>query len=304
MLPNAVPAPQTGAVPRALSGPCRILFLGRVGERKGTPVLLQALAQMRDADWELICAGDGEVSKYKAMAGQLGLEPRVRFLGWVDEDEAQALLAGSDLLVLPSLNEGLPMSIIEAMAHGLPVIATPVGGIPELVTSGKTGLLVPPAEPDTLAEALRHLIEDPQSRRRMGANALAAWREHHLIDAYCRELGTLYEETLQGRVRSRQPGCRGMTGSVAATPWQPRGIVLALCATALTLYLTLNTFALQAIGIHYEADGGNPLIKIHPGTYLIVCAVLVHFLSTAHPLRVLEEVTLECQACASARSAC
>ena len=69
--------------------------------------------------------------------------------------------------------------------------------------------------------------------------------------------------------------------------------MLALCATALDLYLTLNTFALQAIGIHYEADGGNPLIKIHPGTYLIVCAVLVHFLSTAHPLRVLEEVTLE-----------
>ena len=205
VLPNAVPAPRTDSVPRALSGPCRILFLGRIGERKGTPVLLQALAQMRDADWELICAGDGEVSKYQAMAGQLGLSPRVRFVGWVDEDEAQALLAGSDLLVLPSLNEGLPMAIIEAMAHGLPVIATPVGGIPELVTSGRTGLLVPPADPDALAGALRRLIADPHARLRMGANAMTAWREHHLIDTYCRELATLYDGLLQSRARLADP---------------------------------------------------------------------------------------------------
>ncbi len=205
VLPNAVPAPRTGPVRRGLAGPCRILFLGRVGERKGTPVLLRALAQMPNANWELVCAGDGEVSKYRAMASELGLATRVRFLGWMDEDEAQALLADSDLLVLPSLNEGLPMAIIEAMAHGLPVIATPVGGIPELVASGRTGLLVPPADSDALADALQRMIADPQERRRMGADALAVWRERHVIDEYCRELGALYDEILRSRRRLDSP---------------------------------------------------------------------------------------------------
>ncbi len=83
-----------------------------------------------------------------------------------------------------------------------------------------------------------------------------------------------------------------MNGTATVGPWQPRGIVLALCALALTLYLTLNSFALQAIGVHYEADGGNPLIKIHPGTYLIVCAVLIHFLTRSHPMRMLEQIAL------------
>ena len=81
-----------------------------------------------------------------------------------------------------------------------------------------------------------------------------------------------------------------MSGTVAIAPWQPRGIVLVLCALALTLFLTLNTFALQMIGVHYESEGGNPLIKIHPGTYLIVAAVLIHYLTMAHPMRLLEQV--------------
>ena len=168
-------------------------------------MLLRALAQMQDADWELVCAGDGEVTKYQAMATELGLASRVRFLGWVDEDAALALLAKSDLLTLPSLNEGLPMAIIEAMAHGLPVIATPVGGIPELITPGRTGLLVPPADSDALATALRQLVADPELRHRMGADARTAWRERHVIEDYCRELGAVYDEVLRSRAKLGSP---------------------------------------------------------------------------------------------------
>jgi glycosyltransferase involved in cell wall biosynthesis len=158
-------------------GPCRLLFLGRVGVRKGVADLLQALASpvLAAHSWHIDLAGDGDIEAYADRARALGLQDRVRFHGWTDP---APLLARADILVLPSRNEGLPVAIIEAMAHGLPVVATPVGAIEEAVRHEQTGLIVPPRNPGALAAALARLIADPALRHRLGA----AGRERYLAE--------------------------------------------------------------------------------------------------------------------------
>jgi glycosyltransferase involved in cell wall biosynthesis len=155
-----------------------ILFLGRIGERKGVPQLLEALAQTRHlAGWRATIAGDGEVDAARAKAAELGLADRITFPGWVGPDEVALLIASADILVLPSFAENLPISVIEGMAAGLAVIATPVGAVEDIVTHEKTGLLVPPGDVPALSAALRRLIEDCDLRERLGAAAVAVHRE-------------------------------------------------------------------------------------------------------------------------------
>ena len=95
------------------------------------------------------------------------MESAVRLAG--ERDDVGELLAAADLFVLSSRSEGLPLSILEAMAAGLPVVASDVGGVPELVVDGETGLLVPPGDPHALAAAIDRLLDDPDLRRRLGA---------------------------------------------------------------------------------------------------------------------------------------
>ena len=205
VMPNAVPAGRAPKLIREDAQSCRILFLGRVGARKGVPTLLQALSLLLDArsDWRLICAGDGEIAPHAEMAARFGIADRVTFTGWVDEEDAAKLLASADLLVLPSKNEGLPMAILEAMAHGLPVISTPVGAISDVVIPGKTGLLAPVGDVDQLASALRQLIDCPEMRRRMGAAALDAFTKEYSIGPYCERLTSIYQRLL---THAEQPG--------------------------------------------------------------------------------------------------
>jgi glycosyltransferase involved in cell wall biosynthesis len=133
-------------------------------------VVLDAIARVRGrgARVTLLLVGDGpERSAVEARAAELGLGPDVvRFLGY--RTDVGDLLGASDILVLPSASEGLPMCILEAMAHGLPVVASAVGGIPELVQHGRTGLLVPPDDAAALSDALQRLLVDPGARRALG----------------------------------------------------------------------------------------------------------------------------------------
>lgn len=169
VLANAVPVP-----PRPVSqdaDPVRLLFLGRIGPRKGAFDLLAALARLPAGvpDWHLVLAGDGAVDEARAAVARLGLDQRVRVAGWVGPEERDALVAGSQILVLPSYHEGLPMAILEALAAGLVVVTTPVGGIPDAIVDGEHGLLVRPGDPAGLAGALARAIADPALRRRLGA---------------------------------------------------------------------------------------------------------------------------------------
>ena len=103
------------------------------------------------------------------MAADLGLAGRVHFLG--QRDDIPDLLAALDIFVLPSHSEGVSLALLEAMAAGLPVIATAVGGLPEVVTDGVNGLLIPPQDPEALAQALARLLDDPALAKKLGENA-------------------------------------------------------------------------------------------------------------------------------------
>ena len=162
-----------GPVPRrraVLPGaPLRIVFLGRLGDRKGVPELLHALAlpRMQRLAWVATVAGDGEVPRFVEMAAGLDLSGRVALPGWVGRAATLSLLQEADLLVLPSHHEALPMAVIEALAHHVAVIATPVGALPELLVDGENALLVPPGDIPALARAMARLIEEPETRARL-----------------------------------------------------------------------------------------------------------------------------------------
>jgi glycosyltransferase involved in cell wall biosynthesis len=145
----------------------------------------------------LLLVGDGECrQELETLAGELGIAPRVRFMGF--RDDIEGILSASDLFVLSSLTEGMPLSVLEAMAAGLPVVATRVGGVPELVTDGETGLLVAPKDPEALAAALLSLIEDRSSRLRMGRAARARIEESFSFTAMLDQYETFYAGTLRG----------------------------------------------------------------------------------------------------------
>jgi glycosyltransferase involved in cell wall biosynthesis len=203
VLPNPVGVParanDVGPTPAV-----RILFMGRLGERKGVYELLAACADLASArsgrTFTLTLLGDGEVEQVRAKAAELGLEGSLDLRAWVSEAERDALLGQAQVFALPSKAEGLPMALLEAMAHGMACVTSPVGGIPELVRDGRNGLLVPPGDPKALAAALRSLVDDPALRRRLGQAA----REDVLplsIDAYSGRLGQIYADVLAARAR-------------------------------------------------------------------------------------------------------
>jgi glycosyltransferase involved in cell wall biosynthesis len=201
IIPNATAVP---TLPRNLAtdGPVRILFLGRVGPRKGVPQLVEALASIGDVpNWEAIIAGDGDVDQTQAEVTRLGLADRVKLTGWVGPQEVARLLSTGDILVLPSFNENLPMSIIEGMAAGLAIVATPVGAVEDIIASGETGILVPAGEVAPLSSALKNLVEDAGLRHRLGENARAFHRRKLDIGPYVGALVALWKATTGEHVR-------------------------------------------------------------------------------------------------------
>lgn len=160
--------------PRPPDEPLQLLFLGRLVERKGVHVLLEALAQLgRPARLDVV--GDGpERVALERRAATLGLGERVRFHGFVSAEEKRRLLERSDALVLPAIVdakgdvEGLGVVLLEAFAFGTPVVASAAGGITDIVAHGRNGLLVPPGDVPALAEALRTLHDAPELGLRLG----------------------------------------------------------------------------------------------------------------------------------------
>lgn len=148
-----------------------ILFLGKLGKAKGVDDLLDAAPRLLPAcpQARLLLGGDGAQDQARQRADALGLGQHVQILGWVGPDAKRALLASAGIYVLPSYIEGLPMSVLEAMAAGMPVVTTPVGGIPEAVADGVEGFLVPPGDVAALAERLQRLLTDGALAERMGA---------------------------------------------------------------------------------------------------------------------------------------
>jgi glycosyltransferase involved in cell wall biosynthesis len=175
------------------------IMVGRIDGMKGHDVLLEALKLSRDAGiprFVTLIVGDGRMRENaEAAAGRAGLGPEwVRFLGF--RSDISDLLSASDLFVLPSLSEGFPLSVLEAMSFGLPVIATNVGGIPELIEADKHGMLIPPGDPKTLAEAIARMVQSPQLRRSLGTAGAARVQSTFRFDHMLRQYKELYESLI------------------------------------------------------------------------------------------------------------
>ncbi len=148
-----------------------LLFVGRLAGVKGVPVLFDALQSVlkKHPDTRLTLIGDGpERAELEAKAAGMGLTLALTFAGYQSQDEVATALNAADVFVLPSFAEGVPVVLMEAMAAKLPVIATAVGGVGELVTHGESGLLVPPGDSRSLADALCKLLANPDQRAAMG----------------------------------------------------------------------------------------------------------------------------------------
>jgi glycosyltransferase involved in cell wall biosynthesis len=160
-----------------------ILCCSRIRHLKGSFDLIQAFSMLPErlrCKCDLIMAGDGEVEEAKRLAIKHGIHDRVQFMGWVDETQREQLIEQADIFTLPSYFEGLPMAILEAMAAGLPIQSTRVGGIPEIVTDGQNGLLVDAGNIDLLKKSLQTLIENRPMRLQLGRQARVDCKAHDI----------------------------------------------------------------------------------------------------------------------------
>ena len=191
VLPPSAPSSRTWD-----SDPKCVLFLGRIGQRKGFFDLLQVVAHLRDEGWNpaVWAGGDGDLDGAAAKARELGIDDRVHFLGWIGGEAKAETLRRAYCFCLPSYAEGLPMALLDAMGAGLPVITTPVGGIPEVVTDGVEGYLVEPGDLGALEAAIARLLADEKSRDRMGRAARRKIDTTFSLDAVLPLLEAVYRE--------------------------------------------------------------------------------------------------------------
>ena len=163
------------------NGPVRLLYVGRFTYQKGMDVFIQALSKLDPKiQFEVDLVGDGYARRLvERMAQEFGLLERLHFTGWLDRTEVPQRYQWADIFVLPSRDEGMANVILEAMASGLPVIATDVSGSKELVRHGKTGLLIPRENPVALAQAITDLAVDAEGRAHMGQAGRRLAEEHY-----------------------------------------------------------------------------------------------------------------------------
>jgi len=179
-------------------------FCGVFRPEKQLPVLIAAFAQMRKQGLpaRLLLVGDGPtMPECRARAEQCGVARDVTFAG--EQADVRAFLRQMDVFVLPSRNEAMPVALLEAMAMERAVVASNVGGIPEIVTDGATGLLTPAGDETQLSSALMRLVTDASLRRRLGAAARQRVEEHFSLDAMMAQYAAIYRR-LAGRIRQRE----------------------------------------------------------------------------------------------------
>lgn len=164
---NAVSMPEASCSPGLHQD---ILFLGRLDERKSPDVLMRAAMKTLEEHPEsrLVFGGDGLLERYKALALDLGIDQRCEFLGWTTGEDKEQLFQRAGVYCLPSKNEGMPMSVLEAMAHGIPTVATPVGGVPQIIDDGGNGFIIPVDDEAALSSILCRLADSSELRSMIG----------------------------------------------------------------------------------------------------------------------------------------
>jgi glycosyltransferase involved in cell wall biosynthesis len=210
VLPNGIPVPREDGpdVRPELGVPAGVPLVGAVGRlfpEKGYDDLMRAVAVLRDRGRELRCVvvGDGREAHeevLRALIPELGIEREMSLAG--RRSDIPDVIRAFDVAVLPSKREGSPLAMLEYMAAGAPIVATSVGGVPELITDGESGLLVPPDDPAALADAIDRLLGDRELAQRLGRAAKARQRAQYDLDVVVHRLEQMYVELLS-RARGR-----------------------------------------------------------------------------------------------------
>lgn len=171
---------KTDAKTKKISSKRKFVFLGKIGDNKGVFDLLKLLATNPNyykTKMKLKIGGDGEVNRLKKYIKENNLADYVEYLGWISGEEKNRLLKNSDIMILPSYNEGLPISLLEAMSYSMPIIATNVGGIPKILDNYKNGIMIEPGNLDTIKKAITFYIENPQKVNTHGARSYEKVKE-------------------------------------------------------------------------------------------------------------------------------
>lgn len=172
-----------------------IVFIGRLGKRKGTYDLIQAFNNVLNSykGIKLILAGDGEITECKELVDSLGIKDSVIFLGWINSKQKKELLNTSEIFVLPSYNEGFPLSILEAMSTKMAIISTTVGGIPEEIENKVSGLLIEPGDIKLMTFYLKEILENKDYSERLGNNARKRYKELFTIEKIVNDIKHIYK---------------------------------------------------------------------------------------------------------------
>jgi glycosyltransferase involved in cell wall biosynthesis len=172
-------------------------MVARYGPQKDHPTLLRALASLRQHPWELDLIGDGPLMEQtETLARELGLDGRVHFLG--QRNDVDQRLAAAQMALLITNWEGFPLSILEAMRAGLPVVASDVGGVGESVRDGESGYLVPRADVTQLRDRIERLLTDPGLRARLGASGRERFVRDFTLDVSVARTLAVYRDALAG----------------------------------------------------------------------------------------------------------
>lgn len=175
-----------------------MLFLGRLGKRKGIYDLMDVLVNHRtefDGKIQFLFGGDGDVEQVKEIIKKNGLENIAEYQGWVNGEKKEHLLNMADTYILPSYNEGLPISVLEAMSYSLPIISTTVGGIPEVLTNGENGFIMEPGDKNSIYQAIHALMKNEKLREKMGKKSFEKVQVH-LPDYVAKQLRDLYDSLI------------------------------------------------------------------------------------------------------------
>lgn len=175
-----------------------ILFAGTLNERKGYKDLISAFSFIAEKfpDWKIVFAGNGDIEKGKEMADKLGVISQTDFRGWVSGNDKELLFNNSAIFCLPSYAEGFPMAVLDAWAYGLPVITTPVGGLPDILKHGENALIFEPGDIECLSKNLEELINNKALRKKLSEGSLKLSEYEFNITNITKQLDSIYSGLL------------------------------------------------------------------------------------------------------------
>jgi glycosyltransferase involved in cell wall biosynthesis len=196
VIKNVIPSPH---IHKVKQDTFTLLFLGRLGKRKGTYDMMEILAEHKnefEGKLQFLYGGDGDVEQITNFVKEHQLDNIAKYQGWVDGEKKIELLNSADAYILPSYNEGLPISVLEAMSYKLPIISTTVGGTPEIVTNQINGFLTSPGDKDAIYNAISTLMNNAEMCLKQGQASFDIVQEH-LPDFVAGQLTELYNSLLK-----------------------------------------------------------------------------------------------------------